>query len=372
MKLIRLAGATSEIWQIFIADSSSTTGAGLTALTSGSSGLTAYFHRDTDTTATAISLTTMTLGTFTSSGFLKIDDTNMPGWYQFCPPNAAIAAGAKSCSFLLKGATNMAPLPIEVQLVAYDPNDAVRLGLTALPNVASGSAGAIPTTGTGANQIQVNGSGKVSGVVLTDTLTTYTGNTVQTGDSFARIGAAGAGLTGVPPLVWDVVLASHLTAGTTGNALNAAGSAGDPWATAIPGAYGAGTAGSKLGRLPDVAVGAAGGLFIAGSNAATTVNITGNLTGNVSGSVGSVTTVSDKTGYSMAAAGLDAVVVSDLGAVPSTTAKIVDAIAFLFMGLRNLRSTTASQDKVSNNAGTAIGTATVSDDGTTFLKGKYA
>lgn len=36
---------------------------------------------------------------------------------------------------------------------------------------------------------------KVQGVVLTDTVTTYTGNTPQTGDSFARIGAAGASLT---------------------------------------------------------------------------------------------------------------------------------------------------------------------------------
>lgn len=36
---------------------------------------------------------------------------------------------------------------------------------------------------------------KVAGVVLADTVTTYTGNTVQTGDAFARVGAAGAGLT---------------------------------------------------------------------------------------------------------------------------------------------------------------------------------
>lgn len=36
---------------------------------------------------------------------------------------------------------------------------------------------------------------KVQGVVVTDTVTTYTGNTVQTGDSFARIGATGSGLT---------------------------------------------------------------------------------------------------------------------------------------------------------------------------------
>lgn len=38
---------------------------------------------------------------------------------------------------------------------------------------------------------------KTTGVVLTDTVTTYTGNTVQTGDSYARIGANGAGLTSV-------------------------------------------------------------------------------------------------------------------------------------------------------------------------------
>ena len=36
---------------------------------------------------------------------------------------------------------------------------------------------------------------KVQGVVLADTITTYTGNTPQTGDSFARIGATGSGLT---------------------------------------------------------------------------------------------------------------------------------------------------------------------------------
>jgi hypothetical protein len=47
--------------------------------------------------------------------------------------------------------------------------------------------------------------------------------------------------------VWDEVLSGHLTAGSTGNALNAAGAAGDPWSTALPGAYGAGTAGKIIG-----------------------------------------------------------------------------------------------------------------------------
>lgn len=47
--------------------------------------------------------------------------------------------------------------------------------------------------------------------------------------------------------VWDDTLAEHLISGSTGAALNAAGAAGDPWSTALPGAYGAGTAGKIVG-----------------------------------------------------------------------------------------------------------------------------
>ncbi len=134
MKLVKIAGATSEKWQIFIRDSSSVVGAGLTGLTYQSGSLTAYYHRDTDTTATAISLADMTVGTFTSSGFKVIDGTNMPGCYQFCPPNAALATGAKTCLFMLKGAANMAQLVIEVQLdseaALLDAASAVETGLT--------------------------------------------------------------------------------------------------------------------------------------------------------------------------------------------------------------------------------------------------
>lgn len=59
--------------------------------------------------------------------------------------------------------------------------------------------------------ITTNGSGKVSGVVLTDTVTTYTDNTPQTGDAFARIGAAGAGLTAVGDTAGTTSLLARLT-----------------------------------------------------------------------------------------------------------------------------------------------------------------
>jgi hypothetical protein len=55
--------------------------------------------------------------------------------------------------------------------------------------------------------------------------------------------------------VWEETLTDHSgTSGSTAAALNAAGSAGDPWATALPGAYGAGTAGNILGVRLDAAV----------------------------------------------------------------------------------------------------------------------
>lgn len=55
--------------------------------------------------------------------------------------------------------------------------------------------------------------------------------------------------------VWDEPLADHLDSGTTGAGVNAAGSAGDPWATSLPGAYGAGTAGKIVGDNINATVG---------------------------------------------------------------------------------------------------------------------
>jgi len=47
--------------------------------------------------------------------------------------------------------------------------------------------------------------------------------------------------------VWDELLSGHAISGSTGEALSAAGTAGDPWTTSLPGAYGAGTAGKIIG-----------------------------------------------------------------------------------------------------------------------------
>lgn len=78
---------------------------------------------------------------------------------------------------------------------------------TALPAIASGSAGAVVIEGTGTAALSVS-AGKVllqatqTGVTIptvttVNTLTTYTGNTPQTGDAYARLGAPAGASTAV-------------------------------------------------------------------------------------------------------------------------------------------------------------------------------
>lgn len=72
---------------------------------------------------------------------------------------------------------------------------------------------------------------------------------VQVWVAFRAAGAPAA--TEIADQVWDEPLAGHLAAGSTGEALNGAGAAGDPWTTVLPGAYGAGSAGNIIGNLDD-------------------------------------------------------------------------------------------------------------------------
>lgn len=121
MKLKIKEGTTSKLMRIFIQDSSSTTGAGLTGLVYNSAGLTAYYLPEGDATATAITLATMTAGTWASGGFDEVDATNMPGVYEVGLPDAVVDATSEgSVLVMLKGATNMAPVLAEIELDTVD------------------------------------------------------------------------------------------------------------------------------------------------------------------------------------------------------------------------------------------------------------
>ena len=63
--------------------------------------------------------------------------------------------------------TGMVVIGAYVQLVAYDPFDVVRLGLTALPNAAAEAAGGLYTRGTGAGQINQPANGRIDANAVT-------------------------------------------------------------------------------------------------------------------------------------------------------------------------------------------------------------
>ena len=132
MKKIIKAGATSQTIDLFIQDSASTTGGGKTGLAYNTASLTAYYRKGATGSATALTLATQTVGgAYSSGGFVEIDATNMPGMYRLDLPNACIDT-AGSVSLMLKGASGMAPLPIELQVVAVDLENATTFGLTNL------------------------------------------------------------------------------------------------------------------------------------------------------------------------------------------------------------------------------------------------
>jgi len=122
-------GSTSVRRLIFIADTSSTTGSGLANLVHNSSGLVAYYFAGDLNNEVQITLVTATLGTFTSGGFIAVDNTNMPGWYEIGIPDAALDGG-NEVAIQLRGATNMAPLNIYIELDSVDYQDATAFGLS--------------------------------------------------------------------------------------------------------------------------------------------------------------------------------------------------------------------------------------------------
>lgn len=149
MKLNVLKGATDVTIQVFIQDSSVTTGIGLAGLAFNTSSLTCYYSRPGSTPA-ALTLATQTVtGAHTDGGFVAVDGTNMPGFYRLDLSDAIIASGVNSVALVLRGAANMVPCPIELQLVSYNPNDAVRMGMTALPNAAADAAGGLVISDSG-------------------------------------------------------------------------------------------------------------------------------------------------------------------------------------------------------------------------------
>jgi len=129
------AGLTSQSIDVFLADSSSTTGGGLTALVYNTSGLTCYYRKGATGTATAVTLATQTVGgAYSSGGFVQIDATNMPGVYRLDLPNAAVDTEG-FVTVYIHGAANLAQTalridcrPVASNVVQINETDVIGVG----------------------------------------------------------------------------------------------------------------------------------------------------------------------------------------------------------------------------------------------------
>lgn len=145
----------SVILRVKILNSSVSTGAGLTGLTSASAGLIIAAIADNEASTVAYTQAGSTIETITTLGtysaptatkcrFKEVDATNHKGLYEIQLADARYAVtSAKSLLVSISGATNAAETDVCIPLRDLDPYDSVRAGLTALPNAAAAAAGGL-------------------------------------------------------------------------------------------------------------------------------------------------------------------------------------------------------------------------------------
>lgn len=161
-------GATDQSVQLYVVDN--TTGLPATGLAYNSSGIDLWYRR-AGAALTSITEATQTVsGAHSDGGFVHIANGN----YRLDLPDAAVASGVDEVT--VGGTiTGYTVYPAIIQLTSVNLQDAVRGGLTALPNANAEASGGLYTRGTGAGQINQANNGQI------DANAARTGGTTNTG-----------------------------------------------------------------------------------------------------------------------------------------------------------------------------------------------
>ena len=213
MKLALKKASTDVTLYVFVPASNVTTGAGLTGLAYNTESLVCYYVRPGAAAAVQALATQTVTGAHSDGGFVEVDADNMPGVYRLDLKDAVCATGVNSVAVMLKGAANMAPVLIEIQLTTVDLNEGVRAGLTCLPAVASGTSGGLLISGTATDcSLEV-----ASGVAQADVKLWKTATAPDMPDNFAATVISAGGVVNADVKNWD------------GDAVPAAATVQDVW-----------------------------------------------------------------------------------------------------------------------------------------------
>lgn len=292
-------------------------------------------------------------GTFAAATGTATED-GTTGWYKFAMSQADTNGNNIGFNFTGTGAI---PQTVNIVTTVLNPYDAVRFGMTALPNAAAEAAGGLYTRGSGAGQIAQSANGRI------DTNVSYFGGVFVTGRDIGD---------GVNVADWKGATAPAMTGDAYARLGNPAGASVSADVAAIKSDSGA--IKTKTDYLPSATAGAAGGVFIAGTNAATTITtaLTTTFTGDVTGSVGSLATQAKADVSNEVDNVIKVSSITEPGqGVPAANASLATKVSYLYKAFRNKVTEDGSSLKIySYDDATVDQKATTSDSGGTFTKGQ--
>jgi hypothetical protein len=196
---------TSIVLRVKILDSSVSTGAGKTGLTSASSGLIISTIADNESSPTAYTAagstieTISTLGTYaaptaTKCRFAEVSSTNHPGVYEIQIADARFAvSNAKSLLVSITGATNAADCDAVIPLTDVNPYSAATF-MTGVNGIAPPTGWNLPTF-TGTPTIGGTGTLTITGAVATQAGTLPITTTVMSADATKINGVSTSSVT---------------------------------------------------------------------------------------------------------------------------------------------------------------------------------
>jgi hypothetical protein len=125
-----MAGTTSRVFLVHARDAGDR-GRPRTGLGADDAGAVAAYLREGDARPTRVPLVPGELGRWEPGGFAEVDPELVPGMYQFGAPDEMLAPGSPRVllTFGLPGADVE---PVEIDLVAFDPQDEACIGMAEL------------------------------------------------------------------------------------------------------------------------------------------------------------------------------------------------------------------------------------------------
>jgi hypothetical protein len=123
------AGTKSKLLLVYATSAASTSGK--TGLAKNLSAATAAYIREGDSTPRPVPIVQGRVGEWGSGALAEVDPELLPGLYQFGAPDEMLAEGSARAVLLIRFPDTVIK-PVEINLVAYDPQDAERIGVWSL------------------------------------------------------------------------------------------------------------------------------------------------------------------------------------------------------------------------------------------------